>query len=54
VPGHHLVPSILGSTAGPGLPEGWIAWSPDARSPEDAAITRLSDGRTLPVVEVQP
>jgi hypothetical protein len=53
-PSLQLVPAIAGGTAGAGLPADWIAWSPDGRSPRDAILTRLSDGRALPVVEVQP
>jgi hypothetical protein len=50
----HLVPTVLGASSGTGLPPDWIAWSADGRSPHDAVLTRLSDGRILPVAEVQP
>ena len=49
-----LVPSVLDASSGAGVPADWIAWSADGRSPRDAALTRLSDGRTLPVEEAQP
>jgi hypothetical protein len=48
------VPTVLASTAGAGLPPDWIAWSSDGRSPTDARLSRLSDGRTVPAEEVQP
>jgi hypothetical protein len=49
-----LVPSVLGATASPGLPDGWVGWARDARSPAGATLTRLSDGRAVPVEEVAP
>jgi hypothetical protein len=53
-PSLRLVPTVLAASSGAGLPPDWIAWSSDGRSPASAALTRLSDGRTVPVGEVQP
>jgi hypothetical protein len=53
-PSLRLVPTVLGASFGVGLPPDWIAWSSDGRSPDEAALTRLNDGRTVPVEEVRP
>jgi len=53
-PAGRLVRSGNDATSGTGLPSGWLAWSPDGRSPDDAFITRLSDGRTVRLSEVTP